>query len=87
MKVHQFIENLINSRNRPTSKQDNPKIHQPQGEHKWQIESKVQTRSIGQDRTNGTGLHKTGIRGIQDTRQIVDGKTDDKENNDKKGGS
>ena len=33
------------------------------------------------------GLHKTGIRGIQDTRQIVDGKTNDKENNDKKGGS
>ena len=32
------------------------------------------------------GLHKTGIRGIQDTRQIVDGKTNDKENNDKKGG-
>ena len=23
------------------------------------------------------GLHKTGIRGIQDTRQIVDGKTND----------
>ena len=34
-----------------------------------------------------TGLHKTGIRGIQDTRQIVDGKTNDIENNDKKGGS
>ena len=33
------------------------------------------------------GLHKTGIRGIQDTRQIVDGKTHDKENKDKKGGS
>ena len=33
------------------------------------------------------GLHKTGIRGIQDTRQIVDGKTNDKENNDKKGRS
>ena len=31
-----------------------------------------------------TGLHKTGIRGIQDTRQIVDGKTNDKENNAKK---
>ena len=31
-----------------------------------------------------TGLHKTGIRGIQDTRQIVDGKTNDIENNDKK---
>ena len=30
------------------------------------------------------GLHKTGIRGIQDTRQIVDGKTNDIENNDKK---
>ena len=34
-----------------------------------------------------TGVHKTGIRGIQDTRQIVDGKTNDSENNDKKGGS
>ena len=34
-----------------------------------------------------TGVHKTGIRGIQDTRQIVDGKTNDIENNDKKGGS
>ena len=33
------------------------------------------------------GLHKTGIRGIQDTRQIVDGKTNDKENNAKKIGS
>ena len=33
-----------------------------------------------------TGVHKTGIRGIQDTRQIVDGKTNDIENNDKKGG-
>ena len=33
------------------------------------------------------GLHKTGIRGIQDTRQIVDRKTNDIENNDKKGGS
>ena len=33
------------------------------------------------------GLHKTGIRGIQDTRQIVDGKTNDKVINDKKGGS
>ena len=33
------------------------------------------------------GLHKTGIRGIQDTRQIVDGKTNDIENNDNKGGS
>ena len=33
------------------------------------------------------GVHKTGIRGIQDTRQIVDGKTNDIENNDKKGGS
>ena len=33
------------------------------------------------------GMHKTGIRGIQDTRQNVDGKTNDKENNDKKGGS
>ena len=34
-----------------------------------------------------SGVHKTGIRGIQDTRQIVDGKTNDIENNDKKGGS
>ena len=33
------------------------------------------------------GVHKTGIRGIQDTRQIVDGKTNDIENNDKKVGS
>ena len=33
------------------------------------------------------GVNKTGIRGIQDTRQIVDGKTNDIENNDKKGGS
>ena len=24
---------------------------------------------------SGAGVHKTGIRGIQDTRQIVDGKT------------
>ena len=31
------------------------------------------------------GLHKTGVRGIQDTRQIVDGKTNDIENNDNKG--
>ena len=30
-----------------------------------------------------SGLHKTGIHGIQDTRQIVDGKTNDIENNDK----
>ena len=35
----------------------------------------------------GAGLHKTGIRGIQDTRQIDDGKTNDIEINDKKGGS
>ena len=33
------------------------------------------------------GVHKTGIRGIQDTRQIVDCKTNYIENNDKKGGS
>ena len=33
------------------------------------------------------GVHKTGIRGIQDTRQIVDGKTNDIKNNNKKGGS
>ena len=33
-----------------------------------------------------TGVHKTGIRGIQDTRHIVDGKTNYKENNDKKVG-
>ena len=32
------------------------------------------------------GLHKTGIPGIQDTRQIVDGKTNDNENNDKESG-
>ena len=36
---------------------------------------------------NHPGVHKTGLRGIQDTRQIVDGKTNDIENNDKKGGS
>ena len=35
----------------------------------------------------GAGVHKTGIRGIQDTRQIVDCKTNYIENNDKKGGS
>ena len=40
----------------------------------------------GQDRS-GAGVHKTGIRGIQDTRQIVDGKTNESENNDKKGES
>ena len=33
------------------------------------------------------GLHKTGIHGIQDNRQIVDGKTNDKEINDKKDNS
>ena len=33
------------------------------------------------------GVYKTGIRGIQDTRQIVHGKTNDIENNHKKGGS
>ena len=33
------------------------------------------------------GVQKIGIRGIQDTRQIVDGKTNDIENNNKKGGS
>ena len=33
------------------------------------------------------GLHKTGIRGILDTRQIVAGKTNDIENNDKSVGS
>ena len=31
----------------------------------------------------GPGVHKSGIRGIQDTRQIVDGKTNDIKNNDK----
>ena len=36
---------------------------------------------------SGAGVHKTGIRGIQDTRQIVDGKTSDIENNNKKVGS
>ena len=34
-----------------------------------------------------SGVHKTGIRGIQDTRQIVDGRRKYIENNDKKGGS
>ena len=33
------------------------------------------------------GVHKTGIRGIQDTRQIVDGKTNDIENNNKQAGA
>ena len=33
-----------------------------------------------------TSLHKTGIRGIQDTRQIVDGKTNEKETTTKKVG-
>ena len=33
------------------------------------------------------GGQKIGIRGIQDTRQIVDCKTNYIENNDKKGGS
>ena len=37
--------------------------------------------------TSSAGVHKTGIRGIQDTRQIDDGKTNDIEINDKKGGS
>ena len=36
-------------------------------------------------RGSGVGLHKNGIRDIQDTRQIVDGKTNDIENKDKKG--
>ena len=36
--------------------------------------------------TSSAGVHKTGIRGIQDTRQIVDGKTNGIENNDKNGG-
>ena len=36
---------------------------------------------------SATGVHKIGIRGIQDTRQIGDGKTNDIENNDKNGGS
>ena len=30
------------------------------------------------------GLQKTGIRGIQDSRQIIDAKTKDMANNDKK---
>ena len=34
-----------------------------------------------------TGLHKTGIRGIQDNRQIVDSKTNDIANDDKEGDS
>ena len=33
------------------------------------------------------GLHKTGIRGIQDTRQIADGKTNDIEITTKKVGT
>ena len=33
---------------------------------------------------SGPGLHKTGICGIQDTRQIIDSKTNDIENNKKK---
>ena len=33
-----------------------------------------------------SGLQKTGIRGIKDTRQIVDRKTNDIENSDKKVG-
>ena len=41
----------------------------------------------GNPATRPPGLHKTGIHGIQDTRQIVDGKTNDKENNAKKVGS
>ena len=32
------------------------------------------------------GLHKTGIRGVQDIRQIFDGKTNVIENDDKKKG-
>ena len=34
-----------------------------------------------------TGVHKTGIRGIQDTRQIADGKTNDIEITTKKVGT
>ena len=34
-----------------------------------------------------TGVHKTGIRGIQNTRQIVDGETNDIENNNKQAGA
>ena len=37
--------------------------------------------------TQGCIMHKTGIRGIQDTRHIVDGKTENIENNNQKGGS
>ena len=33
------------------------------------------------------GVQKSGIRSIQNTRQIVDGKPNDTENNGKKGGS
>ena len=33
------------------------------------------------------GVHKTGIRGIQDTRQIADGKTNDIEITTKKVGT
>ena len=47
-------------------------------------ESGHKTAKVGSLRA---GVHKTGIRGIQDTRQIVDGKTNDIENNNKKGGA
>ena len=42
--------------------------------------------SQGGDIWSPPGLHKTGIRGFQDTRQIVDGKTKEIENNHKKVG-
>ena len=51
-----------------------------------QYEEEVYGRNREQAGTE-PGVPKTGIRGIQDTRQIVDGKTNDIENNNKKGGS
>ena len=36
---------------------------------------------ISEKCVTSTGLHKTGIRGIQDTRQIIDCKTSGMENN------
>ena len=47
----------------------------------------ITRRTTGAQGSGGSGLYKTGIRGIQDTRQIVDGKTNDIDNNDKKDGA
>ena len=52
----------------------------------WRAYKKVKTRILAEPPASPPGVHKTGIRGIRDTRQIVDGKTNDIENNDKKGG-